>query len=125
MLAWIVGVPDETLQARARHVTAGMASRLEDVWRDNPTATVEDLDRPGIDMDPDSILLRYDDAFHYKRIFSPLIQLEADYDRKTKESQTQSVGHVRWDQGLNRKHVAYFHLPMFQEGSRFSSVFYA
>lgn len=35
-----------------------MASRLEDVWRDNPNATVEDLDRPGVDTEPDMITLK-------------------------------------------------------------------
>ena len=68
--------------------------------------------------------MRYEDAFHYRRIFSPLIQLEAIYDRKTKESQTQNVGHVRWDQGLNKKHLAYFHLPKFIEGSQFLMLSY-
>jgi regulator of nonsense transcripts 1 len=35
--------------------------------------------------------------------------MEADYDKKTKEAQTQENISVRWDIGLNKKRVAYFH----------------
>ncbi|KAK6052360.1 hypothetical protein COOONC_10136 [Cooperia oncophora] len=117
LLSWIVNIPSEQAQLRARHITAAQASRLEDLWKEHPKATVEDLDRPGVDTEPESVLLRYEDAFHYRRIFAPLVREEAEFDRKTKESQTQSVGHVRWDQGLNKKHLAFFHLPKFMEGS--------
>ena len=33
------------------------------------------------------MLGRYDDAFQYQNIFAPLIVLEAEYDKKLKESQ--------------------------------------
>jgi len=36
--------------------------------------------------------------------------LEADYDKKLKESQTQENIEVRWDVGLNKKTIAYFTL---------------
>ncbi len=35
------------------------------------------------------VLLRYDDGYQYQNIFGPLVKLEADYDKKLKESQTQ------------------------------------
>jgi len=44
-------------------------------------------------------------------VFGPLVRLEAEYDRKMKESQTQTSVTVRWDMGLNKKRIAYF---MFQ-----------
>ena len=34
--------------------------------------------------------------------------MEADYDKKLKESQTQEGIAVRWDIGLNQKRIAYF-----------------
>ena len=37
------------------------------------------------------MLLRYEDAYHYQNIFGPLVKLEADYDRRTKESQVGSL----------------------------------
>jgi hypothetical protein len=62
------------------------------------------------------LLYRYDDAYQYQNIFGPLVKLEADYDKKLKESQTQDNIVVRWDVGLNKKRIAYFHLPKHNEG---------
>jgi len=38
------------------------------------------------------------------------VKLEADYDKKVKEAQTYDNIEVRWQTGLNKKTVAYFHL---------------
>ena len=54
--------------------------------------------------------VRYEDGFQYQNIFGPLVKLEADYDKKLKESQTQDKIEVRWDIGLNKKICAYFTL---------------
>lgn len=35
------------------------------------------------------LLLKYEDGYHYQNIVAPLVKLEADYDKKMKESQTQ------------------------------------
>lgn len=51
------------------------------------------------------------DGFQYQNIFGPLVKLEADYDRKLKEAQTQDKIEVRWDVGLNKKMCVYFNLP--------------
>jgi len=53
---------------------------------------------------------RYEDGYQYQNIFGPLVKLEADYDKKLKESQTQENIEVRWDVGLNKKTIAYFTL---------------
>ncbi|ELR54581.1 Regulator of nonsense transcripts 1 [Bos mutus] len=78
---------------------------------ENPSATLEDLEKPGVDEEPQHVLLRYEDAYQYQNIFGPLVKLEADYDKKLKESQTQDNITVRWDLGLNKKRIAYFTLP--------------
>lgn len=57
------------------------------LWQENPTATLEDLEKPGVDEEPQHVLLRYEDAYQYQNIFGPLVKLEADYDKKLKESQ--------------------------------------
>ena len=44
------------------------------------------------------------------------MKLEADYDKKLKESQTQDNIVVRWDVGLNKKRIAYFHFAKTNEG---------
>ena len=62
-------------------------------------------------------LCRYEDAYQYQNIFGPLVKLEADYDKKLKESQTQDNIVVRWDVGLNKKKIAYFNFAKTNEGS--------
>lgn len=42
--------------------------------------------------------------------------IEADYDKRLKESQTQTDITVRWDLGLNQKRVAWFCLPKLESG---------
>lgn len=37
--------------------------------------------------------------------------MEADFDRKLKEAQTQDKIEVRWDVGLNKKICVYFNIP--------------
>ena len=41
--------------------------------------------------------------------------MEADYDKKVKEAQTQDNIDVRWHTGLNKKIVAYFHLVIYSD----------
>ena len=48
---------------------------------------MEDLEKPGVDEETQHVLLRYEDAYQYQNIFGPLVKLEADYDKKLKESQ--------------------------------------
>ncbi|VDK45025.1 unnamed protein product [Anisakis simplex] len=117
LLSWLVKIPSEQEQLRARQISAAQINRLEDLWKENPNAVLEDLEKPGVDEEPERVQLRYEDAYHYRRIFAPLVSAEAEYDRREKESQTQNVGHVRWDVGLNKKPQAYFMLPKFSEGS--------
>ena len=57
------------------------------------------------------IVIRYSDAYHYKRIFLPLIQQEAETDRKLKEAQLFENITIRWDTGLNKRQIAYINLP--------------
>ncbi|MCP9260186.1 Regulator of nonsense transcripts 1 [Dirofilaria immitis] len=103
LLSWLVKIPSEKEQLRARQISAVQINRLEELWKEDLKAVFEDLERPGMDEEPEHVQLKYEDAYQYKRVFEPLVKAEADYDRREKESQTQSVGHVRWDIGLNRK----------------------
>lgn len=56
------------------------------MWKVNPNAVVADLEKPGVDDEVQTVLHRYEDAYQYQNIFGPLVQLEADYDKKTKEA---------------------------------------
>jgi regulator of nonsense transcripts 1 len=60
--------------------------------------------------------VHYEDAYQYQNIFGPLVKIEADYDKRLKESQSQSDITVRWDLGLNQKRVAWFCLPKLESG---------
>lgn len=83
---------------------------------------MEDLEKPGVDTEPESVLLRYEDAYQYQRIFQPLVKLEAEYDRKMKESQTQENVTIRWDVGLNKKRLALCQLPKLNEGGKYAPI---
>jgi regulator of nonsense transcripts 1 len=116
-LPWLVATPTDAEQLRARHLSPQMISRLEELWKDNANATAEDLEKGvGVDDEPAPVLLRYDDAYQYQNVFGPLVKIEADYDRKLKESQSQDGLVVRWDFGLNNKHLASFVLPKLELG---------
>ncbi|KAI9680629.1 MAG: hypothetical protein M1817_004069 [Caeruleum heppii] len=116
-LPWLVAAPSDAEQLRARHLSPQMIVKLEEMWKDNANATVADLEKgAGVDDDPAPVLLRYDDAYQYQNVFGPLVKIEADYDRKLKESQSQDGLIVRWDFGLNNKHLASFTLPKLELG---------
>lgn len=110
-LSWLVKIPAEEDQMRARQINAQQINKLEELWKNNPEAVLEDLEKPGVDDEPQPVMLRYEDAYQYQNIFGPLVKLEADYDKKLKESQTQDNIVIRWDIGLNKKRSAYFTFP--------------
>lgn len=109
-LSWLVKVPTEQEQLRARQISPAQIHKLEELWKDNIEATFQDLEKPRIDKEPSQVQLRYDDGYQYQNVFGPLVKLEADYDKRLKESQTQENIEVRWDVGLNKKTIAYFAL---------------
>lgn len=109
-LSWLVREPSEKSH-RVRNITAQQINKLEELWKSNPDAKVDDLEKPGADDDPLAVQFQYEDAYHYQTIMGPLVKLEAEYDKKMKESQTKDNIKVRWEVGLNRKKVAYFIFP--------------
>ncbi|KAI5284526.1 hypothetical protein KEM54_001266 [Ascosphaera aggregata] len=116
-LSWLVSPPSDQEQLRARHLSPQVIAKLEELWKDNSGATVEDLEKiQGVDDEPAPVMLRYEDAYQYQNVFGPLVKIEADYDRKLKESQSQDNLVVRWDYGLNNKHLASFVLPKLELG---------
>ncbi|XP_065216134.1 regulator of nonsense transcripts 1-like isoform X2 [Planococcus citri] len=110
-VSWLVKIPAEQDQLRARQVTSAQISKLEELWKDDTDATITDLENPAIDVETHQrVLLRYEDGYQYQNIFGPLVKLEADYDKKVKESRTQDNITVRWEVLLNKKVVAHFNL---------------
>jgi regulator of nonsense transcripts 1 len=110
-LSWLVAVPSEKEQLEARHISPGEIANLEELWREKPDATLADLKKPEVlEQEVAPLLLRYDDAFQYQRSFSPLVKIEAEYDKKLKESQAQDNISVSWDMGLSKRHLVSFYL---------------
>jgi hypothetical protein len=84
-------------------------NKLEELWKTNPDASWADLEKPEVVNDePEPVLTNYEDAYQYQSVFGPLVKLEAEYDKKTKETQKQEGITVRFDLGLNQKVMAYF-----------------
>ncbi|KAL6985835.1 Regulator of nonsense transcripts 1-like protein [Sarracenia purpurea var. burkii] len=110
-LPWLIKVPSEQEQLRARQISAQQINKVEELWKTNPDATLEDLEKPGVDDEPQPVALKYEDAYQYQNVFAPLIKLEADYDKMMKESQSKDNVTIRWDVGLNKKRIAYFVFP--------------
>ncbi|XP_059441222.1 regulator of nonsense transcripts 1 homolog isoform X2 [Corylus avellana] len=110
-LQWLVKIPSEQEQLRARQISAQQINKVEELWKTNPDASLEDLEKPGVDDEPQPVVLKYEDAYQYQNVFAPLIKLEADYDKMMKESQSKDNVTIRWDVGLNKKRVAYFVFP--------------
>lgn len=116
-LSWLVTPASDAEQLRARHLTPPMIAKLEELWKDNAQATVSDLEKAAsIDDDPHPVLLKYEDPFQYQNIFGPLVKMESDYDKKLKEAQSEDGLVVRWDLGLNNKHLASFTFPKLESG---------
>ncbi|KAG7952426.1 hypothetical protein I3843_12G058400 [Carya illinoinensis] len=110
-LQWLVKIPSEQEQLRARQISAQQINKVEELWKTNPDASLEDLEKPGVDDEPQHVALKYEDAYQYQNVFAPLIKLEADYDKMMKESQSKDNVTIRWDIGLNKKRIAYFVFP--------------
>lgn len=83
-LSWLVKVPSEKEQLRARQITTSQINKLEELWRENPTANIFDLERPGVDEEVQPTLLRYEDGYNFQNILAPLVKLEAEYDRRVR-----------------------------------------
>lgn len=55
---WLVSQPTEAELLRARHITPAQINRLEEAWKANPKATVDDIDKPGEDDEPLHVALK-------------------------------------------------------------------
>lgn len=114
-LPWLVKVPTEKEQLRARQITTSQINKLEMLWRDSPNATIADLERRGKDEEVTQSLLKYEDGYQFQNILAPLVSMEAEYDRKFKENQKQENLSVEWEINLGHKRIAKFSFPVGDE----------
>uniref|UniRef100_A0AAZ3Q755 Upf1 domain-containing protein n=1 Tax=Oncorhynchus tshawytscha TaxID=74940 RepID=A0AAZ3Q755_ONCTS len=72
-LSWLVKIPSEQEQLRARQITAQQINKLEELWKENPTATLEDLEKPGVDEEPQhsqiDVALSQDSTYQGERAY--------------------------------------------------------
>lgn len=57
-LSWLVKTPSEAEQLRARQITMAQIAKLEELWRDNPSAKLEDAEAQTGEEEMQPILLR-------------------------------------------------------------------
>ena len=48
-------VPSEQEQARARQISAAQINKLEELWKVAPEAALQDLEKPGVDEEPQAV----------------------------------------------------------------------
>ena len=62
-------VPSEQEQLRARQISAQQINKLEELWKANPDASLEDLEKPGVDDEPQPVSLKYEDAYQVRSFY--------------------------------------------------------
>ncbi|ETW49233.1 hypothetical protein PFMALIP_02736 [Plasmodium falciparum MaliPS096_E11] len=108
-LEWLVNIPsNEEAERKGKLSTSYNVNKLEELWKNKKDVYIDELNFEILNDEPNKVELKYEDAHHYQSIFSPLVQLEADYDKSIKEGQKQGNVSVRWDIGLNKKRYAHF-----------------
>lgn len=50
-LPWLVKIPTEQEQLRARQINATTINKLEELWKENVEASIADLEKPGVDKE--------------------------------------------------------------------------
>ncbi len=71
-LPWLVSAPSDVEQLRARHLTNTTMSKLEEMWKSDPNATIADLDKTtAVDDYIERAPLKFDDPYQYQNIYGP------------------------------------------------------
>mmetsp|Transcript_34116 Transcript_34116/g.71826 ORF Transcript_34116/g.71826 Transcript_34116/m.71826 type:complete len:1046 (-) Transcript_34116:479-3616(-) len=109
-LPWLVKVPSDKLQIRARDISQDQINKLEELWKSEPEARFDDLDRPDAidETELSPTLLHYEDGYHYQNVLAPLVKMEADYDKQMKESLAEESISLRWEKSLTGRNIATF-----------------
>ncbi|KAI3388588.1 hypothetical protein SNEBB_003801 [Seison nebaliae] len=96
-------------------ITRNQMDKMEQKWRlERDMQETSEYDEKNI---PQLEQLRHMEAKYanieeYCKIFQALLTVEADEDRRRKESMKQTKVNVRWERGLNKKLYVYFELSL-------------
>jgi len=95
LVPWLVKASD-----CPNNITTAQINKLEDMWKKNPVAAIDDLEAPGAEEDDyEPVQLKYEDGFHYRAVFQPLVNLESEYDRELKGQMSEENVSLRWKVG--------------------------
>lgn len=75
---FLLQVPYEQEQLRARQISAQQINKIEELWKTNPDATLEDLEKPGVDDEPQPVQPKYEDAYQVY-VFSACYEIKIRY----------------------------------------------
>eukprot|EP00924_Labyrinthula_sp_SR-Ha-C_P009156 snap_masked-scaffold_2-processed-gene-14.29-mRNA-1 protein AED:0.20 eAED:0.22 QI:0/0/0/1/1/1/3/0/1016 len=87
-------------------ITTTQLNKLEDLWKTQPNATLLDLRAKNLEEDLVPVQLKYEDGFHYQRVFEPLVRSEADYDKEMKESLYEDNVKITWRHNEKVKRIS-------------------
>jgi hypothetical protein len=110
-LPWLVKVPSDKQQLRARETTQAQLNKMEEMWKTDPDARYVDMDRPEVMLEEENVqttLMQYEDGYHYQNVLAPLVKMEADYDKQIKESLSEESISIRWEKSLSGHNIATF-----------------
>ena len=112
-LSWLVKPPSEVESRNARPMTTAQMAKMEELWANNNNASIAELENPDAgEQAVDPVQFYYEDGYHYQNVLGPLVEMEAQDDRKRKEQNSQREIQVRWETGLNKsRKLAYFDFP--------------
>jgi regulator of nonsense transcripts 1 len=119
LVPWLVSQPPEKAQIRARQISGREIIKLEELWRENPEATVFDLDKAGYDNTSDELPelpIRFQDGYDYQNSLAPLVYMESEENRRLKENSVVENLAVTWEKSLGGvKRVAVFSARPFND----------
>uniref|UniRef100_A0A7S2RGG5 Upf1 domain-containing protein n=1 Tax=Mucochytrium quahogii TaxID=96639 RepID=A0A7S2RGG5_9STRA len=104
---WLVKVPSEEDQLKARNISTAQINLLEEAWKKNPNADGVNLEAQALEEEEIAHVQRvYEDGYSYQNIYSPLVNLEAECDRDMKDNLKQENVCVTWKTSVANKGVA-------------------
>ena len=65
-LSWLVKIPSDSEQQRARQISASQINRLEELWKNNVEADFQNMDKMEEEGKVEKTLLRYGDGYQYQ-----------------------------------------------------------
>jgi hypothetical protein len=98
---WLLHPIPEELTKNAIPITAGIITKMEELWRTEPDAVIDDLYQKvltfgKIQQTPE----QFEHSVEYARIFHELVNIEAETDRLVKSQQCQEGLSLQWSTTL-------------------------